>query len=73
MERNLKVGDLVYTEDAMDYPEGLFAIIVDMETFGEGEERRYNVDVMFDNTEEDWGITEIEWNDDLGAWTFYWG
>ncbi len=72
MDKELKVGDLVFTGDAVDYPEGLFAMVTSLDKEGEGEEARYDVDVMFDNTEENWGMSDLVWDEDLGAWTFFW-
>jgi hypothetical protein len=72
LELEPKVGDLVFNPDAVDYPDGLFAVIMSVVKGGDWEDVWFDAEVMFDNRTESWTLHEIEWDEDLNAWYVTW-
>ena len=75
MDREFKVGDLVWTDETEEGFKPTYGVIVWMEKVDD-ECNVWDLDVMVNDVGygniEEWCISEPEWDEEVGAWTFYW-
>ena len=72
----MQIGDMVYTEETCFGFKPTYGVIVGLDKIGEDEEAVWDLKVMVNDVGfggvEGWCVSEPEWDEELGAWTFYW-